>query len=65
MPALEPPRRWPWIISNREAVSGLAEYMKSNYGRVDILVNNAGVLSAGKLADADEAAFDRLFTVNV
>ncbi len=34
-------------------------------GEVDVLVNNAGVLVVGPLADADDAAFERIFAVNV
>ena len=35
------------------------------YGRLDILFNNAGISIVGTVLDIDEAAFDRLFDVNV
>jgi 3-oxoacyl-[acyl-carrier protein] reductase len=37
------------------------------YGRVDVLVNNAGVMPSHlpHLADTNDAAFDRMFAVNV
>jgi len=35
------------------------------FGRIDGLVNNAGILLEASLEDGDEAAFDRLWQVNV
>lgn len=34
-------------------------------GRLDILVNNAGIAHIGNVENTDEAAFDRVFNVNV
>ncbi len=34
-------------------------------GRLDILVNNAGIAHVGNVENTDEAAFDRVFNVNV
>jgi 2-hydroxycyclohexanecarboxyl-CoA dehydrogenase len=52
-------------ISNSGGVDDLAGQVKLQFGRLDILVNNAGILSAGKWADLDEAAFDRNLAVNL
>jgi NADP-dependent 3-hydroxy acid dehydrogenase YdfG len=37
----------------------------ARFGRIDGLVNNAGILLDARLEDGDEAAFDRLWQVNV
>lgn len=52
-------------ISSAADVDGLAQEIQSKFGKLDILVNNAGILSAGKWADLDEAAFDRNIAVNL
>lgn len=39
--------------------------VKSRDGRLDIVVNNAGVADFVAFADTNEAAFDRIFAVNV
>jgi NADP-dependent 3-hydroxy acid dehydrogenase YdfG len=37
----------------------------ARFGRIDGLVNNAGILLDARLEDGDEAAFDRLWQINV
>ncbi len=37
----------------------------ARFGRIDGLINNAGIAIAAGIEDADEAAFDRLWQVNV
>ena len=51
-------------ISKSADVQGLADRLKRELGKVDILVNNAGIYAAGKWADIDEAAFNRMVSVN-
>jgi 3-oxoacyl-[acyl-carrier protein] reductase len=37
----------------------------TNFGGVDVLVNNAGIMTLGKIADFEDAAFDRQIAVNL
>ena len=38
---------------------------ETSFGGVDILVNNAGIMQLAKIADADDANFDRQVSVNL
>jgi 3-oxoacyl-[acyl-carrier protein] reductase len=38
---------------------------QSAFGGVDVLVNNAGVMDLATIADADDALFDRMISVNL
>ena len=48
-------------------VEDLVRRVAKDFGRLDILVNNAGVFAGGAIddADADKAALQNLFAVNV
>lgn len=47
-------------------VQALMAKIEKDYGRLDCAFNNAGIeYEQGKLADADEAVFDRIMDVNV
>ena len=35
----------------------------ARYGRIDVLVNNAGITSPQRVAEVDEATYDRVFDV--
>jgi 3-oxoacyl-[acyl-carrier protein] reductase len=35
------------------------------FGRVDVLINNAGIMKLAKIADSDDALFDRQIAVNL
>ena len=53
-------------VARTEQWAALVRATVEQFGRIDILVNNAGVgLPAGTMLDADEAALDRLYRVNV
>ena len=38
---------------------------RSSYGGVDVLVNNAGIMQLSRIADADDALFDRHIAINL
>lgn len=44
---------------------GLVDRVRERLGGFDILVNNSGTALPGKIGEADEATFDRLFAWNV
>lgn len=51
-------------VSDPAAVRQLFETIEKTYGGVDVLVNNAGIMTLSKIADTEDAAFDRLISVN-
>jgi len=53
--------------ADTQAVEALVAAVVKDFGRLDILVNNAGVYAGGALGagDADAAALDRLYAVNL
>jgi 2-keto-3-deoxy-L-fuconate dehydrogenase len=51
----------PCNVADQTAVLAVFEKI----GRLDILVNNAGIAHVGNVENTDEAAFDRVFNVNV
>ncbi|MGH7048855.1 MAG: SDR family NAD(P)-dependent oxidoreductase [Stellaceae bacterium] len=51
-------------VSNRLAVEALTKEIESDFGRYDLLVNAAGALAVGKLGEASDEEWDRVFAVN-
>lgn len=55
----------PADLSTEEGCKGLADELAKRIDRLDILVNNAGATWGAPLADTDEAAWERVLSVNV
>ena len=56
----------PCNVADAEQVQALVNQIEADYGRLDCAFNNAGIeIERGKLADGDEAVFDRIMDVNV
>lgn len=51
-------------VTDRHAVSEVAEQVRSEVGDPDIVVNNAGVVSGSRLLDTPDTAIERTFAVN-
>ena len=59
---------WPLMldITDADAVRAAVARIAADHGRLDIVVNNAGIEEENqRLADSDEALFDRIMAVNV
>lgn len=57
---------WAVDVADAQAMAATFDHVVEQFCSLDILVNNAGVVTApAPLASFDEAAFDRLFAVNV
>jgi len=52
-------------VSDPKAVRQLFDAAATAFGGVDVLVNNAGVMKLGRFADADDATFDQMITINL
>lgn len=52
-------------LTKSDDVQRMVSVVVGQYQRIDVLYNNAGINYFGKLADTDEAAWDRVMTVNV
>jgi len=52
-------------VSDPAAMRRLFDSAEAAFGGVDVLVNNAGVMQVGKLADSDDAMFDRHVAINL
>jgi 3-oxoacyl-[acyl-carrier protein] reductase len=52
-------------IADPTAVAEMFDAAQSAFGGVDVLVNNAGVMDLATIADADDALFDRMISVNL
>ena len=53
-------------VADSAEVKGLIERIDAEFGRLDCAFNNAGIeIELGKLADGDEAVFDRIMDVTV
>jgi 3-oxoacyl-[acyl-carrier protein] reductase len=52
-------------VSDAGAVRGLFDAAETGFGGVDVLVNNAGIMMLSKIADTDDAAWDRQMNVNL
>jgi 3-oxoacyl-[acyl-carrier protein] reductase len=52
-------------VSDAIAVRGMFDAAEVAFGGIDVLVNNAGIMQLAKIADADDAAFDRQIAINL
>jgi 3-oxoacyl-[acyl-carrier protein] reductase len=52
-------------VSDPAAVRRMFEAAETAFGGVDVLVNNAGIMPLSRIADADDAHFDRIVAVNL
>ncbi len=52
-------------VSDVKAVRGMFDAAEAAFGGVDVLVNNAGIMKLAKIADSDDALFDRQIAVNL
>ena len=52
-------------VSDAKAVRGMFDAAEAAFGGVDVLVNNAGIMKLAKVADSDDAMFDRQIAVNL
>jgi len=52
-------------VSDPAAMALLFDTTEATAGRVDVLVNNAGIMQLAKIADCDDALFDRQIAVNL
>jgi NAD(P)-dependent dehydrogenase (short-subunit alcohol dehydrogenase family) len=55
----------PFDVSKKDNWSSMATKITAAHGQLDILVNNAGVISGQPIDAIDEAAWDRVMTINV
>jgi 3-oxoacyl-[acyl-carrier protein] reductase len=52
-------------VSDAQAVRGLFDTTEAALGGVDVLINNAGIMMLSKIADTDDAAYERQMNVNL
>jgi 3-oxoacyl-[acyl-carrier protein] reductase len=52
-------------VSDAAAVRRMFDSAESAFGGIDVLVNNAGIMTLANIADTDDAAFDRLVSINL
>ena len=52
-------------VADPGAVRGMFDAAQSAFGGVDVLVNNAGIMKLARIADSDDALFDRQIAVNL
>jgi len=52
-------------VSDPDAMRRLFDRAESEFGGVDVLVNNAGIMQLARIADADDAFFDRHVAINL
>jgi 3-oxoacyl-[acyl-carrier protein] reductase len=52
-------------VSDPKAVRRLFDAAEEAFGGVDVLVNNAGIMGVAKVADTDDASFDRHIAINL
>jgi len=52
-------------VSDPGAVRAMFDAAVSAFGGIDVLVNNAGIMQLAKIADSDDALFDRQIAINL
>jgi 3-oxoacyl-[acyl-carrier protein] reductase len=52
-------------VSDPHAVRAMFDTAEATFGGVDVLVNNAGIMKLAKIADSDDALFDRQIAINL
>ncbi len=52
-------------VSDPAAVRRMFDAAEAAFGGVDVLVNNAGIMGVSKIADTDDASFDRHIAINL
>jgi 3-oxoacyl-[acyl-carrier protein] reductase len=52
-------------VSDPGAVRGMFDAAEAAFGGIDVLVNNAGIMKLARIADSDDALFDRQIAVNL
>ena len=52
-------------VSDPDAVHTMFDAAERAFGGIDVLVNNAGIMRLAKVADSDDALFDRQVAVNL
>ncbi|QWW66926.1 SDR family oxidoreductase [Rhizobium sp. WYJ-E13] len=52
-------------VADADAVRRMFDAAEAAFGGVDVLVNNAGIMLLSRLADVDDATFDRQISVNL
>jgi len=52
-------------VSDPNAVRGMFDAAEAAFGGVDVLVNNAGIMNLARIADSDDALFDRQIAINL
>lgn len=52
-------------VSDPAAVRKMFDAAEAAFGGVDVLVNNAGIMQLSTIAEADDAAFDRMIAINL
>ncbi|MFT4183301.1 MAG: SDR family oxidoreductase [Rhizobium sp.] len=52
-------------VADAEAVRRMFDAAEAAFGGVDVLVNNAGIMQLARIAEADDAHFDRHIAINL
>ena len=52
-------------VADAAAVRALFDAAERAFGGIDVLVNNAGIMQLARIADADDAQFDRQIAINL
>ena len=52
-------------VSDASAVARMFDAAETAFGGVDVIVNNAGIMTLSRLAESDDAMFDRVMHINL
>ena len=52
-------------VADADAVRRMFDAAEAAFGGIDVLVNNAGIMLLSRLADVDDATFDRQISINL